>query len=264
MWLIEKLTPDHKTIANFRKDNAHALKQVCREFTLLCRRLDLFGGELVAVDGSKFRADNSRKRNYNEKRLEKLIKAVDERVASYLTELDEADQAEPEVVKLSATELQEKISKLKERKAHYEGLAAKLKESSEQQISTTDPDSRLMKCGPATEVCYNVQAAVDAKHKLIVEHEVTQDVTDKNQLSAMAVRAKEALGVEHLEVVAERGLLRWCRGQEVSAGQHHTLCGEALHISQSEAWTLHKRRVQIRSGEGLLDLSTGSRVTLSL
>jgi transposase len=205
MWLVGKLTPDHKTIANFRKDNPEALKRACREFTLLCKRLDLFAGELVAVDGSKFRADNSRQRNYNEKKLDRLIKAADEKIISYLKEMDEEDHREPEVISLSAEELKQKLDRLKERKARYEGLQTKLKESGEKQLSTTDPDSRLMLAGASTEVCYNVQTAVDSRHKLILEHEVTQDVTDKNQLYAMSLKAKEALGAEELEVVADMG-----------------------------------------------------------
>ncbi len=131
MWLVGKLTPDHKTIANFRKDNPTALKQVCRQFTLLCKQLQLFGGELVAVDGSKFRAVNSRHRNYNAQKLEKLIKAVDEKIDLYLRQLDEEDAREPEQVKVSAVQLQEKIKQLKARKLHYKELTTRLEESGE-------------------------------------------------------------------------------------------------------------------------------------
>ena len=205
MWLVRKLTPDFKTIADFRKDNLSAIKSVCREFTLLCKKLELFGGDLVAVEGSKFRAVNSRKRNFNQKRLERLIKAIDEKVESYLKELDEKDKEEPAVKTLSAEELQEKIKQLNECRSQYQELESKLAESEEKQISVTDPDSRLMPVGQGTDVCYNVQIAVDSKHKLIVDHEVTNDVTDQNHLAEMAIRAKEALGVEALDVVADMG-----------------------------------------------------------
>jgi transposase len=205
IWLMRKLTPDHKTIANFRKDNSSGLKAVCREFTLLCRKMELFGAELVAVDGSKFRADNSRQNNYNQQKLERLIQVVDQRIERYLQELEEQDAAEPERVTVSAAELPAKIEQLKERKAHYQQLTTQLQESGEKQLSTIDPDARLMLDVVSTEVCYNVQMVVDSKHKLIITHEVANDVTDKNQLSGMALKAQEALGVERLEVVADMG-----------------------------------------------------------
>lgn len=205
MWLVRKLTPDFKTIADFRKDNLAAIKRVCREFTLLCKKLELFGAELVAVDGSKFRAVNSRRRNFNQKKIERIIKSIDEKIASYLQELDEQDTAEPVVKMPSPQELQEEIKQLSERRSHYQELESKLAQSADKQISVTDPDSRLMPVGQGTDVCYNVQTAVDATHKLIVAHEVTQDVTDQNHLAMMATRAKEVLGVEELEVVADMG-----------------------------------------------------------
>lgn len=237
MWLLRKLIPDHKTIADFRKDNTEAIRQVCGEFTLLCKRLDLFGGELVAVDGSKFRANNSRKRNYNQKRLDHLVKMVDEKIQSYLAEMDEQDRTAPEEKRPSASELQGKIDQLKGRKLYYEGLKEKLEQSGEKQISTVDPDSRMMLDKASTEVCYNVQTAVDAKHKLIVEHEVTNEVTDKNQLHSISMRAKGMLGVERLEVVADMGYfdgdqVKKCLGEGVtpyvakpytSANQKHGL-----------------------------------------
>jgi hypothetical protein len=113
MWLLGRLTPDFKTIADFRRDNPEAIKAVCREFTLLCKRLDLFGGELVAVDGSKFRADNSRKRNFNPPKLERIINALDERITSYLAEIERQDAAEPSATRTSAEELRAKIEQLK-------------------------------------------------------------------------------------------------------------------------------------------------------
>ena len=205
MWLVRKLTPDFKTIADFRKDNLQPIKSVCREFTLLCKKLELFGGELIAVDGSKFRASNSRQRNFNQKKLERIIKSIDDRVASYLMGLGEQDTEEPVVKLPSAEELQEKINQLNERRSHYQELASKLAESEEKQLSVTDPDSRLMPVGQGTDVCYNAQIAVDSTHKLIIDHEVTNSVTDQNHLAEMATRAKDVLGVEELDVVADMG-----------------------------------------------------------
>jgi transposase len=203
IWLLRSLRPDFKTIADFRRDNKAALQQVCRQFTLLCRKLDLFGGELVAVDGSKFRAVNSKDRNFNEARLRELLAGIDARIKNYLTDLDAGDAAEPAGEGLSREALAAKIEQLRERKDWYEGLVVELGE--DRQISTTDAQSRLMHTRQGAEVCYNVQSAVDAKHKLIVEHEVTNDVTDLQQLSGMARSAKAMLGVERLEVVADKG-----------------------------------------------------------
>ncbi len=208
MWLLGKLSPDFKTIADFRRDNLKAIKQVCREFTLLCRKLKLFGGELVAIDGSKFKAVNNRRRNFNETRLTKAIKAIEEKVDGYLHELDQADGADtdPDTPPPSAAELRDKIKTLTERKAKYQALHEDLKESGAKQVSLTDKDARAMVMHHgSTEVGYNVQTAVDEKHQLIVEHEVTNDPTDHAHLAEMALRAKETLGVTQLEVVADMG-----------------------------------------------------------
>ena len=208
LWLLGKLSPDFKTIADFRRDNLKALKQVCREFTLLCRKLKLFGGELVAIDGSKFKAVNNRRRNFNEARLTKAIKAIEEKIGGYLSSLDEADAAEPDPDEPgpSAAELREKIKTLQQRKTKYQALQEGLKASGAKQVSLTDPDARSMVMHHgSTEVGYNVQTAVDEKHQLIVAHEVTNDPTDHAHLAEMAVRAKETLGVAQLEVVADMG-----------------------------------------------------------
>ena len=212
MWLLKKLTPDFKTIADFRKDNKKAIKRVCREFTLLCKRLDLFGGELVAIDGSKFKAVNSKKRNFNEAKLKKAIKGIDEKVDGYLAELEDNDKEEAYVSHPDAEDIRARVMMLKERGKKYRELLARLKESSETQISLTDPDSRAMLNNQKIEVCYNVQTTVDSKHKLIVDHEVTNEATDYGQLSQISKRAKEILGVEELEVLADKG---YYNGKEV-------------------------------------------------
>lgn len=214
MWLMRKLRPDFKTIADFRKDNAQGIKQVCREFTLWCKRLELFGGELVAIDGSKFRAVNSPKRNFTQKKLRRMLKEIDGKIEEYLKQLDQQDQQEAGQRGLSPERLKEKIERYKERREQYEQIKSNLEQSEESQVSLTDPESRLMRVGHGVEVSYNVQIVVDHKHKLVVEHEVSNEVTDQGQLSAMAKKAQERLGVQTLEVVADRG---YYNGGEVKA-----------------------------------------------
>jgi ribosomal protein L14E/L6E/L27E len=207
MWLLRRLAPDFKTIADFRRDNRQAIRNVSREFTLFCRQLELFSGDLIAIDGSKFKAVNRRDRNFTKKQLKRTIQKLDEDIDRYLDEMDEADEEEPETKKLTAEELQEKIEEMKRRRAEAEKMKKELDESGESQISLTDPDSRMMPVsgGRRTDVGYNVQVSVDPKHKLIVDHEVTNAVTDRDLLSHMAKRAKDLLGVDELQVLADRG-----------------------------------------------------------
>lgn len=176
MWLLKKLSPDHKTIADFRKVHSDALRGVCREFTQVCKELELFGGELIAVDGSKFLAVNSRKRNFSTTQLKQILQEVDEQIATYLSQLDEQDAQAPVEDKQPTQALPAKLVRLQERKAKHEAMQAQLVESGETQISLTDPESRSMIYGRTTEVCYNVQTAVDSQHGLIVAHEVANDV----------------------------------------------------------------------------------------
>jgi transposase len=212
MWLLKGLTPDHKTIADFRKDHPKALRQVFQEFIELCKALELFGGEIVAIDGSKFLAVNSSQRNYSERKLEKALKEIDEKLQRYLQQLDTHDATPPLPLALTPEQLQAKIEALKERQTKYEQLQTQLVESGETQLSLTDPDSRSMPMGQGTDVAYNVQIAVDAKHKLIVTAELTNQVTDQAQLSPMATQAKATLEVEELTVLADRG---YYDGEEV-------------------------------------------------
>ena len=206
MWLLRKLRPDFKTIADFRTLNRAALTRVCREFTVLCKRLDLFGGELVAIDGSKFRAVNGKARNFSAAKLQRLLKEIDAKIDAYLKQLDSQDAAEATVTTPPAHELREKLQRWQERKQAYEGYAVHLQETGASQVSLTDPDSRKMPtAGGGREVGYNVQIAVDEKHTLIVAHDVTNAVTDQEQLAPMADLAKAALGGETLAVVADMG-----------------------------------------------------------
>ena len=206
IWLLGKLAPDFKTIADFRKENLKALRAVCRQFTLLCRKLELFGGELLAIDGSKLAAVNSREANYNQKKLRERLGEIDAQIGAYLKALEEADAQEAQCPEpLSREQLQEKITQLQERKDWYEGLEVELQGSEEKQISLSDPEARRMHTTPGSVVGYNAQVAVDAKNKLIAAEEVTNEGTDVRQLASVAEQAKENLQIQQAEVLADTG-----------------------------------------------------------
>jgi len=205
MWLMKKLSPDFKTIASFRKGNREALVRLCREFTLVCRDLNLFSGELVAIDGSKFKAVNSSDKNVTVRMLKKKIIELDQRIERYLRDMDDQDQSDGGTKDLTADELQKKIEHLKKRRNDYDSLKTDMEENGEMQRSLTDVDSRSMVFRKGCDVGYNVQSAVDSKHHLIVEHEVTNHPTDQNELYRMSLKAKETLQVDSLNVVADMG-----------------------------------------------------------
>ena len=205
IWLLGKLAPDFKTVADFRKDNLKALKAVGRQFTVLCRKLELFGGELLAIDGSKFRAVNARDKNFNADKLKELIAHADARLAEYLKAMDNADEQEAGATTLNKGQLAEKIAALRERKEWHEELLGQLQDGEEKQISVTDPDTRRMPTSQGNQVGYNAQMAVDAKHKLIAADDVTNDVTDYEQLANVALEAKANLELKQTEVVADSG-----------------------------------------------------------
>lgn len=205
MWLVKKLSPDFKTIATFRRENREALVRLCREFTLVCKELNLFSGELVAIDGSKFKAVNSGDRNVTVRMLKKKIIELDQRIERYLKDMDDHDQDDGGTKDLTAEELNKKIELLKQRRTEYDSLKSDMEEKSEMQRSLTDPDARSMVFRKGCDVGYNVQTAVDSKHHLIVDHEVTNHPTDQNELYGMGLRAKETLQVDELKVVADMG-----------------------------------------------------------
>ncbi len=208
MWLTGRLVPDHKTIADFRKDNGPAIRKVCARFVALCRQLGLLAKASVAIDGSKFKAVNNRDRNFTAAKMKRRMAQIEESVARYLHQLDSADRQEPSLAQsMRTTRLTEKIERLKEEMARLEVLEAERQESEDQQISLTDPDARSMATsgrGSGT-VGYNVQAAVDTENHLIVTHEVTNVGNDRAQLSPMAKQAKAILETHGLDVVADRG-----------------------------------------------------------
>ena len=205
MWLMKKLTPDFKTIADFRKDNVDCVKGVFKEFVKLCISLDLYGAKCIAVDGTKFKAVNSLDKDFNRKNLAYRIKIIDEHVSRYLTEIEEEDRKEAQANSKHADLLQEKVQKLMKRKEEYSELLRKLQESKQNEVSLVDPDCRLMKNRGRIEPCYNGQVAVDDKNHLIVDYNVTNAPADNGQLSSMAISAKEILGAKNLEAVADKG-----------------------------------------------------------
>jgi transposase len=219
MWLTERLVPDHKTIADFRKDSGAQIRRVCREFVLLCRRLDLFADAFVAIDGSKFKAVNNRDRNFTAAKMKRRMAQIEESVERYLRQLDSADRQEPSLARTTKMDhLQDKIAILKREMERLEKLEAQRLGAPDQQISLTDPDARSMATSGRGSgiVGYNVQLSVSAKHHLIVAHEVTNEGSDRAQLSSMAMETKAVLEIEKLDAVADRG---YYKGEEILACQ---------------------------------------------
>ena len=222
MWLTGRLAPDHKTIADFRKDNGAAIKKVCAQFVELCRKLGLLAKASVAIDGSKFKAVNSRDNNFTKGKLERRLKQIEESVARYMGQLDTADrrtaagEEASETVELVKKRLKEKLIKLEEEVKRLKAIESQVLASPDQQISLTDPDCRSMATSGRGSgmVAYNVQSAVDTEHHLIVAHEVTNCGSDRSQLASMAEAAKAALHSDNLEVVADRG---YFKGEEILA-----------------------------------------------
>jgi transposase len=208
IWLLRHLRPDFKTIADFRRDNRRAFRPVFRQFVLLCRQLDLFGRELLAVDGTRIKAVNNKDRNFTRASLATFLKLADARLDDYLKRLDTSDAAEHVAGGSRVKDLAEKIAAIRERRMRCQAMLAELDRTGEDQISLTDPDSRAMAAHTHVAVGYNVQVAVDSKHKLIVEQQVTNHVVDMGLLTPTAEPAKEILGVEQIAVVADRGYFK--------------------------------------------------------
>ena len=207
VWLTGQLAPDFKTIADFRKDNGKAIREVCRTFVALCRELDLLSVASVAIDGSKFKAVNARDKNFTEAKMKRRLERIDESIERYMAQLETADRRGDAVPEAKVVRLKDKIVKLKEEVARLSTINAEMMKSEDKQISLTDPDARSMATsGKDTGIVgYNVQAAVDTKNHLIVAHEVTNVGTDRHQLSNMAEQARTEMGVETLDAVADRG-----------------------------------------------------------
>ena len=207
MWLVGRLAPDFKTIADFRKDNGVAIRAVCGQFVALCRRLKLFTGAVVAIDGSKFKAVNNRDKNYTVAKVAGRMEQVDASIARYLRALDRADREESDIAEAKSVRLKEKIGGLRQQMQALKVMQQTVQDAPDQQVSLTDPDARSMATsgkGTAT-VGYNVQIAVDAEHHLIVAHEVINQGYDRHQLAPMASKAQQATGCEQLTALADRG-----------------------------------------------------------
>lgn len=215
MWLLGKLQPDFKTIADFRKDNGEAIQKSCREFIEICRKLELFSKSLVAIDGSKFKAVNSKQRNDSQGSMKRRIARAEKHIADYLAALDDKDTDEPGSGDQSEPELQDKLAALQ---AHLEKLKQrekKVKAHPDKQLSDTDPDSHLMKQSTVGSlVGYNVQTAVDTEHKLIIAHEVTNSPVDRGQLLPLARLVQSTLQRDELTILADRG---YYKGTDIKA-----------------------------------------------
>jgi transposase len=220
IWLSGGLAPDFKTIADFRKDNGLAIRRVCREFVLLCRRLDLFSEAVVAIDGSKFKAVNNRDKNFTERKLQARMEQLEESVSRYLAELDRADREPSMVSEDRVSRLKEKIVGLKAQMQTLKEIGTQMQAVPDGQVSLTDPDARSMATsGRGTGmVGYNVQVAVDTRHHLMVAHEVTNLGHDRTQLVPMSQQAREALGEDQLTVLADRG---YFNGEQIKDCEEH-------------------------------------------
>jgi transposase len=216
MWLTGRLAPDFKTIANFRRDNGPAIRAVCAQFVVLCRRLGLFTRAVVAIDGSKFKAVNNRDKNFTVTKLAKRVEQVDASIARYLAALDRADHEESDVAEAKTTRIKDKIAGLRRQMQALKAMDQQIQAAPDKQVSLTDPDARSMATsGRGTGIVgYNVQTAVDAEHHLIVAHEVTNLGHDRTQLEPMALKAQAATGCEELTALADRG---YFNGEQVLA-----------------------------------------------
>jgi transposase len=213
IWLTGRLMPCFKSISDFRKDNRQAIRRVCLEFVGVCRELELFSATLVAIDGSKFKAVNSRDKNFTRRSVKIRIKKTQANIDRYLAKLDAVDKEEPEIAAVTAAELKQKIASMEAKMDELKDYETEVEAHPDQQVSVTDPDSRSMKkAGGGSIVGYNVQTAVDSKHHLIAVHEVTNATSDRSQLSSMAGKASEALDAKDLMVLADPG---YYSGEEI-------------------------------------------------
>ncbi len=224
LWLLKRLSPDHKTISDFRRNNATALRDTFKRFVLTCKELDLFAGELVAIDSTKFTASNARDRVKDAGQLQATIERLNASITGYLAQLDQNDGAEEgqDPAVLDKDQLQEKIQALRQQQATLQAARTELQETGQKHISLTDPDARLMKLHRSIEPAYSLQTAVDSKHSLIVDYELTQDAADNNHLASVATAAKAVLAADTLTVCADAGYydtldLKACEEHQITA-----------------------------------------------
>lgn len=239
MWLMKKLTPDFKTIADFRKDNIQSIKSVCREFTIFCKKLGLYGVELVAIDGSKFKAVNSKDRCFTRNFLKKEIREIDRKIEQYLKEIERTDRKEHKFKKVKREELEDIIRNIRKKREELTEMLKEIETGKKSQVSLTDEDSRMMKTnGKNYQVSYNGQISVDTKHHMIIESEVTNEVNDLNQLVTMAEKTKQTLQREKIKVVCDSGYynekeISKCEDNEITCyipiQEKHTNADEGMY-----------------------------------
>ena len=263
IWLLRRLSPDFKMIADFRRINRAAFRQVFREFVRLCRELELFGRELVAVDGTRIKAVNSRKRNFTKAKLAKALAESDERLSRYLDRLDEADgQDEGGTGGGEVEHIQEKIAAIQGRRERFEEHRDALAASGEGQLSLTDPDSRAMHAETRVGVGYNIQIAVDAKHKLIAEQQVHNKVSDLGLLAETAVAARRNLAVDRIDAVADAGYFKI---EDIEACEN---AGVMPHVPKPQRGStvsqglFPKERFRYDGGEDIYICPNGQRLAL--
>lgn len=221
-WLIYQLNPGYHTIADFRKDNADAFKKAFKVFIAFLRGEDLFDGKVIAVDGTKIRAQNNKNNNFNEGKFAKSLEYIEARVEEYIKEMDECDaQEDKQASELKKRDVAKKLEELKERKKYYTEMNDAMVKSGQKQISISDPESRSLPLNDVvTAVCYNIQAVADNKHSLIVDFD-TINTTDQGQLCPMATKAMEALEVKEITALADKGYhtgkdLHDCKGSDIA------------------------------------------------
>lgn len=215
MWLVNRLAPDFKTIADFRRDNGSGIRNVCKQFVVLCRELGMFANAVVAIDGCKFKAVNAHDRNFTRGKVAKRLEQIDRCIDRYMVALDTADRQVPDIAEARTTRLNEKIETMKAEMVKFKQIQEDLEQASVKQVSVTDPDARAMATSTSRGlVGYNVQSAVDTTHHLIVAHEVTNTGSDRRQLSRMAKQAKSAMAANELQAIADRG---YFNGEEIVA-----------------------------------------------
>src|SRR5918998_2281684 len=222
MWLTGRLAPDHKTIADFRRDNGDAIRKVCSRFVLLCRRMGLFSDAVVAIDGSKFKAVNNRDQNFTPAKMQRRLGEIEAAIARYMAEMDGADAEAGGEARVE--HLEQKLASLHAYMAELKVVDEQLRASPDRQVSLTDPDARSMNTRGSGIVGYNVQAAIEARHHLVVADDAVMTGSDRAQLSTMGKAAKDVIGCEELEVVADRG---YYSGPEVLACEK---AGIAAHV----------------------------------
>lgn len=207
MWLLNRLAPDFKTIADFRKDNGVGIKSCCRQFVMLCKQLNLFSDSLIAIDGSRFSAVNNRDRNFTQAKVKRRIEAIDKSIDRYLSQLESLDRQDRVIPQTKTRHIHKQLDALKHQMAEVKAIEAALELTPDKQISLTDPDARAMSTNARSSgnVGYNVQTAVDTQHHLIVAHDVSMAMGDRRMLTKMSVKAREATGIDELEVIADRG-----------------------------------------------------------